>query len=398
MDFNYFQIPTRIIQGYDSHIHLREIPELSKKRVILISDYESINLGATQNLRRYIENYSFGLISYQIASEFGEGLSDDALALVRDSKAQTLVGFGNTHILSIARAMAQFGSTEQSPISYIEIPSLPCIYPGLFETYYVAASYDTFKNPYKDANSRADWLILDSSYSEYMRVDEILESSVFGLTCAFDALLARDADMLAESYALKAIELYFSAGMRLASEPTNIKLKSELMHATLLTSFAIQSSSMGIGVGLAMALENNVICSESRGAGAVLLSVLEYSLVTNIDKFQKLGRILDIKENDPITTGMKFLEAVQSLLSHMEIRPLSYYSYTKTSLGLVAKQAARYRFMVNLSRPAGFYELSDILDNASKYGISISTDLVDTDLSKSSYQVATPKQEDVTVG
>lgn len=367
MDFNYFHIPTRIIQGYESFTSLNELSELSKKRVILVTDNDLINMGATQNLRRFIENIAYGLIFYEAPIHLGAGITPEAIALVRESRAQTIIGFGSTQVLTIARGMAQLGSIEgtHSDISYIEIPSMPCIYSGLLETYYLADDLETLKKPFTDSKSRAEWLLLDSSYSEFIRIKDILESAAQSLSYAIDALFSRNMNMLGESYALKAIELIFSAGNRLPNEPTNIKLKNELMLGSLLASFAIQSSSLGINAGLAMAIENSFLCTEMQAAGAVLMSSLEYSMVSNLDKFQKIFRILSLgEEKDPLENGLQVLEAFKHLLIQMEISPLSIYNYTNNTLEIIAKQASRYEFMLDLSRPAGYYELTEIINKA----------------------------------
>ncbi len=366
---NYFHIPTRIVQGYESHTNLSDFTEIIKKRVILVTDSNMMNLGVTQNLRCFVENVAYGLIFYEVKDSLG--FQEDAISLVKEAKAQTIIGFGDTHVLSVARAMAQFSSTEKHKINYIEIPSLPCIYTGLLEKYYISHNFETLKKPYVDLPSRAEWLILDSSYTEYCRVDTILESSVQSLAYAFDTLFSRESTMLSESYALKAIELIVSSGNRLPNEPTNIKLKNELMLASLLVSFAIQSSSLGICAGIAMSLENSLICSEVQGAGAVLLSALEYSLPSNLDKFQKVARVLNIEEKDSLDSGAKVIETIQNLLVQMEIKPLGSYSSTPNLLELTARQSARYQFMTSLTRPAGYYEITEVIKKASTNGIKV---------------------------
>ncbi len=370
---NYFHIPTRIVQGYESYTNLSDLTEIVKKRVILVTDSEMTNLGVTQNLRCFIENVAYGLIFYEVKL----GFQDDAVSLVRESKAQTIIGFGDSHVLSVARAMVQFASSEGIKINYIEIPSMPCIYTGLLETYYVSSNFETLKKPYVDLSSRAEWLILDSSYTEYSRVDAILESSAQSLAYAFDTLFSRESTMLSESYALKAIELIVSAGNRLPNEPANIKLKNELMLASLLVTFAIQSSSLGICAGIAMSFENSLICSEVQGAGVVLLSALEYSLPSNLDKFQKVARILGLEESDSLDSGVKVMQTIKDLLIQMEIKPLSHYSTTPSILELSARQASRYHFMTNLTRPAGYYEITEVIKKASTNGIDI-VDVVST--------------------
>ncbi|MGL4367044.1 MAG: iron-containing alcohol dehydrogenase [Brevinemataceae bacterium] len=378
MNFNYFHIPTKIIQGYESFSNLAEIPELSKKRVVMVTSEALMSMGATQNLRRFIENISYGLIFYEAPSYMGGGLTSEAERLVYDSRAQTIIGFGNTQILSIARAMAQSASLNDSDkkVSYIEIPSIPCIYSGLSETYYVADEFDSLKKPYSSSASRAEWLLLDSSFLEYNKVQDILESSIYSLGLALDALFSRNMSMLGESYALKAIELIVSAGNRLPNEPANIKLKNELMLGSLLASFAVQSSDLGITAGLAMACESASVCSEPEAAAAVMLKSLEYSLVSNLDKFQRIFRILSLPDQkDPLNNAMKVLEIFQNLLKQMEIYPLSAFSYTENILDLIAKQASRYSFMINLSRPAGYYELAEIVKSAAREGINLSYDL-----------------------
>jgi len=374
LDFNYFHIPTRIIQGYESFTCLNKLSELSKKRVIMVTDSNLISLGATQNLRRFIDNIAYGLIFYEAPTYLGSGITSEAIDLVRESRAQTIIGFGNTQVLSIARGMAQLGFIDRGypNISYIEIPSLPCIYPGLLETYYLADELETLKKPFKDTHSRAEWLLLDSSYTEFSKIKELLEASVQSLSYAVDALFSRNVNMLGESYALKAIELFFTAGNRLPNEPTNIKLKNELMLGSLLTSFAVQSSNLGINAGLAMAIENSFVCTETQGAGAVLMSSLEYSMVSNLDKFQKIFRILGLgEEKDPLENGLRVLEAFKHLLIQMEVSPLSIYNYTNNTLEIIAKQASRYEFMLDLSRPAGYYELTEIIKKAASLGFNM---------------------------
>ncbi|MGL4563242.1 MAG: iron-containing alcohol dehydrogenase [Brevinema sp.] len=377
MDFNYFHIPTRIVQGYESFTNLNELSELSKKRVVMVTDSHLINVGATQNLRRFIENIAYGLIFYEVPSHLGAGLTDEGVGLLQDSRAQTVIGFGNTHTLSVARGMVQtVTGTTENKISYIEIPTLPCICPGLITTYYVSNQLSPLKKPHQDFNSRADWLFLDSSYTEFYKVSDLLEHAVQSLAYALDALFSRNVSLLSESYALKAIELIVTAGFRLPHEPANLKLKTELMLGSLLASFAIQSSNLGIIAGLSMALENSFITSERHAAGAVLISALEYSLVSNLDKFQKIYRVLGLgKDSSSLEAGVKVLELFKDLLIQMEIHSLSTYKAHPKTLENVARQASRYNFMMELSRPTGCYELLEILNTGLNNGFELSHNL-----------------------
>ncbi|MGL4389058.1 MAG: iron-containing alcohol dehydrogenase [Brevinema sp.] len=377
MDFNYFHIPTRIIQGYESFTNLNDLPELSKKRVVMVTDSNLINMGATQNIRRFIENTAYGLIFYEVPYHLGAGLTDEGIQILLDSRAQTVIGFGNTHTLSIARGMVQEASGQSgNKISYIEIPSVPTICTGLINTYYVSNELSPLKKPYQDLNSRADWLFLDSSHTEFYRVSDILEQAVYSLSYAIDALFARNLSLLSESYALKAIELIAHAGYRLPIEPTNLKLKTELMLGSLLASFAVQGSHLGITAGLSMGLENSFIIPEHQAAGTVLMASLEYSLVSNLDKFQKIYRVLGFgKESSSLEDGVKVLEYFKDLLNQMEIHPLSFYNVLPRSLENVARQASRYKFMMDLSRPAGYYELQEILTASLNNGFELSSSM-----------------------
>ncbi len=105
------------------------------------------------------------------------------------------------------------------------------------------------------------------------------------------------------------------------------------------------------------------------------MASLEYSLVSNIDKFQKAARVLGIESKDPLQSSMEVLDSMQKLLMQMEIKPLSRYTFTASLLELCAKQASRYDFMLSLSRPAGYFELTDIIKNAAASGISVSEEL-----------------------
>lgn len=374
LDFNYFHIPTRIIQGYESFGHLSEMADLSKKRVVLVTDEALIGLGITQTLRRFIENTAYGLIPYETSINPRTNYLYDGVNLVRDSRAQIVIGFGNPNVLAVARGMVQLAALPENkiPIHYIEIPTMPGICPGIMDTYYIGDELDQLKHPYYDPESRADWLLLDSSYTEHIRVDIILSHAFQALAYTMDAYLSRSLSLLGESYALRAIEILVSAGNRLPNEPTNTRIKNELMLGGLLGSFAVQSSSLGISAALGMGLEASRICSETQGAGAVFLHALEYSLLPNIAKMQKIVKILDLPDKgDVLENGFLVMETLQELAIQMEIPPLSTFPTTPFLLEKAAKQAARYDFITDLSRPAGFYELTEILQKSEKEGFNL---------------------------
>ncbi|MGL5721144.1 MAG: iron-containing alcohol dehydrogenase [Brevinema sp.] len=369
MDFQYFHIPTKIIQGYESFSGLSQLGEIARRRIILVTDNVFGYSGTAQNLRRYIENASYGLIPFEISTNPTSLELKEGALLVKESRAQTVVGFGNAEVLAIARAMAQQAADERISFhpDYIEIPTLPSLYPGLLSTYYITEDYDHIKRPYQDANSRASWLLLDGSYAEQMRVSDILTASFQSIAYTVEALLSRKFNFLGESYALRAIEILARAGMRLPNEPINTSLKVEMMVGALLASFAVESSSLGMTAALGMGLESSTICTEAEGAAATFIPALEYMLPQSTDKMQKLLSVLDIpKKEDVLENSFAVLEFFKTLYNQMELAPFSSFKATSFQLQNAARCAARYDFMSQTPRPAGYTELMTILNNASE--------------------------------
>lgn len=362
MNFNYFHVPTKIIQGYESSSQLNQMEEISRKRVILVTDTIFGNTGIAQNLRRSLENSSYGLIPFEINGKPSSDLLTEGGSLVKESRAQTVVGLGNPDILAFARGMVQVSSHREFKADYIEIPTISSIFPGVQSTYYIAENYDLIKRPYTDPLSRALWLILDSSYIDDARVSTILASAYQSLAYTIDALLSRKLNFLGESYALRAIELLVKAGGRLANEPTNTALKNELLTGSLLTSFALESSSLGLTAALSMGLEASSICNEAEASCAVFNDCLEYVLPQSGSQLEKLLPILGLEnKKDIIENSFSVLEFMKALHLQMELKPLNSFVLKDFQLENAAKVASRYNFMSNIPRPAGYSELYTLL-------------------------------------
>lgn len=362
MDFQYFHIPTKIIQGYESFASLNQLGEISRRRIILVTDSEFGNTGIAQQLRRYIENASYGLIPFDVPSKPTSADLKEGSALVKESRAQTVIGFGNTDVLAFARGMVQLSRDEHFKADYIEIPTLPGIYPGLISTYFITEDYDLIKRPYTDEASRASWLLLDSSYIEHLPVSSILSHTFQGLAYSVEAYLSRKLNFLGESYALRAIETLAKAGSRLVNEPVNTSLKAELLVGGLLASFTLESSTPGISSALGMGLESAALCTEAEGAAAVFTQSLEYILPQSMDKVQKLLPILDIAPKaDLLENGFAVLEFFQKLYTQMELRPLSLMDVSTFQMENAARCAARYDFLSHVSRPIGYTDLLQLL-------------------------------------
>ncbi len=86
--FSYFHIPTKIIHGYESYTKLSELDDIIKKRIIMVTDNVLMQQGATQNLRRFIENVSAGLIFHAVDPD--SGIQEDAVNLARESKVPVI--------------------------------------------------------------------------------------------------------------------------------------------------------------------------------------------------------------------------------------------------------------------------------------------------------------------
>ncbi len=375
-----FQIPTNIIFGNDTIARLPEVATANGEKVVLVVDKAAIENGTMNKIRRLIEGYAYGVMVYEVPSRPTTYHLFEGVSIATSGRADVVIGVGGEDSLSVAKAIAQFATQEIAQeeykshkkygirkVRYIEVPSQQTVCWGLMPITYIIDETDNMKKPYIDQNSRAEALIIDPVLTGDIPKNTVVYSAMEGIAYAFDAYISKKATPISDAFSLKAIE-YLSMNLkRLAVEPGNNKIKTNLSMGTLLSSMAIYSSSLGTTAACSMGMDASQGLNQAIASTILLPHIMEFNLTAAANKFIQIATAFGEKVSDitVIEAAIKSIESIRRLLIDLQIpQRLSEYKISEEKLDLSAKAASQYDFLGYLPRPAGRNELSEILEAA----------------------------------
>jgi alcohol dehydrogenase len=238
---------------------------------------------------------------------------------------------------------------------------------GIIPVTYIIDEADKIMKPYVDKDSLADALIIDPSITEDVPLNDLIYSSLEGLSYSFDAYISKKSTPISDSMSLKAIE-YLSVNLkRLVLEPANTKIKGNLSIGTLLASMAVYGSSLGMSAACAMGLSSVSNITQEEGASVILPHVMEFNLTAAANKFIQIAMALGEKVADitVIEAAIMAIESIRRLMMDLHIpQRLSEYHVDQNDIGKAAQTGAEYDFLSYAPRPAGRSEMHEVYSAA----------------------------------
>ncbi len=375
-----FQIPTNIICGADSLQKLSEIACPNNEKVIMVCEKKYSETGLTQKIKRLIEGYAYDIIIYEIPSNASTKDLFEGVNIAKTSRTDVVIGVGGENVLSVAKCIAQFSTQEVSKgehkggkwinvkkVRYIEVPSIQVVTWGIIPITYVIDETDRIRKPYSDKTSYAEALIIDPLITEDVPLNDLIYSSLEGISYSFDAYISKKSNPISDSMSLKAIE-YLSVNLkRLALEPANTKIKGNLSIGTLLASLAVYGSSPGLSAACSMGLSSASDIAQQIGSGVILPHVMEFNLTAAANKFIQIAMALGEKVADitVIEAAIMAIESIRRLMMDLHIpQRLMEYKIEQEIINKAAQIGSEYEFLSYTPRPAGRSEIHEIFSAA----------------------------------
>jgi alcohol dehydrogenase len=374
-----FQIPTNIICGADSLQKLSEIACPNNEKVVMVCEKKYSETGVTQRIKRLIEGYAYDIIIYEIPSFANTKDLFEGVNIAKSSRTDVVIGVGGENVLSVAKCIAQFSTQEVSKtdqkgsrvnvkkVRYIEVPAIQVVTWGIIPITYVIDETDSVRKPYSDKASYAEALIIDPLITEDVPLNDLIYSSLEGISYSFDAYISKKSNPISDSLSLKAIE-YLSVNLkRLALEPANTKIKGNLSIGTLLASMAVYGSSPGLSAACAMGLSASSSTSQQIGSGVILPHVMEFNLTAAANKFIQIAMALGEKVADitVIEAAIMAIESIRRLMMDLHIpQRLMEYKIDQEMINKASQTASEYDFLSYSPRPAGRSEIHEIFSAA----------------------------------
>jgi alcohol dehydrogenase len=335
--------------------------------------------GVTQRIKRLIEGYAYDIIIYEIPSFANTKDLFEGVNIAKSSRTDVVIGVGGENVLSVAKCIAQFSTQEVSKtdqkgsrvnvkkVRYIEVPAIQVVTWGIIPITYVIDETDSVRKPYSDKASYAEALIIDPLITEDVPLNDLIYSSLEGISYSFDAYISKKSNPISDSLSLKAIE-YLSVNLkRLALEPANTKIKGNLSIGTLLASMAVYGSSPGLSAACAMGLSASSSTSQQIGSGVILPHVMEFNLTAAANKFIQIAMALGEKVADitVIEAAIMAIESIRRLMMDLHIpQRLMEYKIDQEMINKASQTASEYDFLSYSPRPAGRSEIHEIFSAA----------------------------------
>jgi len=375
-----FSVPTNILYGNETLLRLPELATPNGEKVVIVTEKKISDIGITNKVRRLIEGYAYGVITYEIPERANTKDLFEGVNITKNSRSDVVIGLGSENTLSIAKCIAQFSTQELSKeeykshrkitfkkVKYIEIPAMQTISWGLLPISYIIDETDKIKKPYIDKESVAYAVIIDPTITEEIPLNDVIYSGLEAIAYSFDAYISKKSNPLSDSFSIKAIEFLSINLKRLAVEPANTKIKGNLCMGALLASLGIYTSSLGTCAACGMGLDAAADFPQQMGVSIVLPHIMEFNLTAAANKFIQIAMALGEKvaEITVIEAAIMAIEAIRRMMIDLHIpQRLSEYNLSKEKVEAASRIGSQYDFLQYIPRPAGKNEIFEILSAA----------------------------------
>ncbi len=380
-----FFIPTRIVFGADTLPRVGELAGRFGDKVIILAENSGFlkDTGIIEKIKTYIESSVSKVILYDKLTASSDNTDvDDAVKLIKDARANVVVGVGGSIALSVAKVAASLASKElakeefkvvrdyvrRKRVSYIEVPTTHSVTWGISSKAYVKDATDKVRKPYVDPESYADVILVDPRLTTTLPLNYTAVIGLDGIAHAFEAYISRASTPMSDAFAVKAMEFLSINLKRIMAEPGNITIRTNLCMGGLLASLAVANSSAGLSFAIGMAMNSVWETYQPLGSAIMLPHVMEFNLTAAANKFVQIAMALGEKVFDitVIEAAIKAIEAIRKLMMDLQIsqRLSEYEGISREQLDKVAAIASQYDFLVNLPRPATRDEILTILQAA----------------------------------
>lgn len=375
-----FHLPTRIYIQPDIINQIGEIiASRNAQRVLIITSsddfeqYENIIDHVVQNLN---SNGVTTIIYDEIPGQANNEYIDSAVYYVKKTNTDMVIGLGRSESLNCAKAVALLANNfyfcddifaypkVERPIPFALIPFIPSFGLEIMPFFYMPDIHENIKRIYYNNFLYPELTIIDPKLSIIAEDTETSNTGIAAISLALESLISKTTSEFTNTYALKAIDLSYKNLSSAFRDPHNIKYRTPLSLASLLSGISVTTSFMSTSLALSLSLSSFTSIPIPEVMGILLPHIMEYNLTTSTKVYVQIAKVMDedVRDITVIEAAIKAVEAIRKLCSDIDIpQRLSEYEISKTLFSKVAEQAMTYPFIKNSPRVLNKDELETLL-------------------------------------
>ena len=381
-----FSVPSKIVFGEGLINSIGETVSEYGDKVFLVTDAVAMQeTNYLTKIKKQLEEHCYGVLLFnRIYSHSQTDSNSDIVNKGADQAAHArcnvIVGFGGKTTLHVAKAIAFLVSNggnledyflgrkgDQKKVVYIEIPTGFSYMPGITNSFYILDRFDQTKKIIETEKNYCDLLLMDPKLTTTIPAKSSAPMGVELLSFAIDALISKKSNAIAESFAIKSIELLANNLIKSIQDPENVNFRGHIATAGILATLAAENSSAGLGFALSMALNSVYGVYQGVAASILLPHIMEFNLTSCANKYVHIAKAFgeNIFDLTVVEAAIKAIEGVRKILTDLRIPVrLSEMNIDKDDFMHVAKMARSYDFMNYLPRPVSKEDLFNILNTA----------------------------------
>ncbi len=375
-----FHLPTEI---YIKPGIIRNSPEIISKFgsraviITVITDFE-IYQERLAEIYSYFKNMNIGCIIYdEIPGDPSTEDIDAAVAFIKKTRCDIIIGFGGVQSINSAKAVALLSSnfifchdllsTEKNlnkPLTLITIPSYPCFGFEITPLFFLKEIQMYTHKVFYDLSLYPTATIVDPELTFLASEEKILKTSLSSLALSTESVISTMNNDVINTYALKSIDLIFRNLPVAYKEPGNIIPRNFLSTASVMSGIAFSVAFLSVSLAIALALSSKTHIDVDTAVALIIPHIMEFNLTTSPGKYVQMSKVMgeDVRDITVIEAAIKAVEAVRKLEIDVDFpQRLSTFNITQNQFKSVSDLANTYPFIKNTPRMLSKSEIETIL-------------------------------------
>jgi alcohol dehydrogenase class IV len=329
--FNFLPVPTTILFGVGARFKtVEKLKEFGAKRVLIITDKGVRDAGLMVDLEKNLQGSALKTLVYdKVIPNSSFSIVDEAVALMKDFKAEAVVGVGGGSTLDTAKGVALMGGNPGKFRDYegmhkIKNPGRPMIaLPTTAGTGSEVTIFSVITDESKDVKTYVgssylcpNAAICDPALTLSLPPQLTATTGMDALAHALESFTNLNTQPISDSLTLRAIELIGKWLRPAVANGENLEARYWMLLGSLLAALGFSSTRLGLSHAFAMPLGSKP-CNLAHGvANAIMLPVvMEFNVMGNVPKFIQVARVMGERVDDlsPMDAAYLAVEAVKSL-------------------------------------------------------------------------------------
>jgi alcohol dehydrogenase class IV len=331
-----FNLPTKIIFGWES---LRKLPQIMAQygdKVLLVTGHNSAKKsGVLTSVQSTLEERKIEIILFsQVEPEPSCDTVNSGVRLAKEKKCDVVIGLGGGSALDVAKAIAAISKTEglieefQAGTRILEKPGLPFIaIPTTAGTgsevtpnSVLINTQKKIKQSFHDPLMFAKVALVDPELTMAMPPQLTAYSGIDALCQAIESFVSKDANPLTDSIAIHAIKLIKDNLLKAYTDGQDKDARIAMSYAALFSGITLTNARMGAVHGIVHPLGVRYHISHGLLCGLLLPAVMKFNLDIAGSKYAEIAAIFgeNITGLNNIEAGKKAIPRIKQLLAKLQ--------------------------------------------------------------------------------